>query len=147
MTEIEIKAIKAYSVATLSEKILLNTLFGQDLFLDNEFEIFCKENTINYQEFIDKYSILDDNGLANEMLKVIIKITNKGWAPDWLNISERKYYPYFEYTKGAGFGFSGTYYGYTVTSASTASRLCFKNEIEAKSIAIRFIKIYNKLLN
>lgn len=89
---------------------------------------------------------LDDNGLAHEMLKVIIKITNGEWKADWLNVNQKKWFPIFVYKEGSGFGFSLSHYVRSRAAAAVGSCLCFSNENESKKIAIRFIKIYNKFL-
>lgn len=147
--EITKKAKAAYKNGSEHNKRFLIDLFGKEMFdttfLD-DFELFCQENNIDYTDFITKYSNLDDNGLAHEMMKVIIKITNGEWKADWLNLNQKKWFPLFEYKVGSGFGFS--YSNYVGSSAYTlvGSRLCFENENESKKTAIRFIKIYNKFL-
>ncbi len=148
MTNSEI--VDIYKQSSDSEKQLLIKIFGEELFNEDDylkvFENFCCESNVVYRTFIEKYSNLDENGLANEMLKQIIPTVNGGWKPDYSNSNEKKWFPYFEYAV-SGFGFSRTYCGYARTYASVGSRLCFKTEQKCISTAKKYIKIYQKLLS
>lgn len=81
---------------------------------------------------------------AHAKLTIIAKALNEGWAPDWNNGNEAKYYPYFNMQ--SGFGFSDTYYVYTYTYTCVGSRLCFKTRELAEYAGKEFESIYKDLL-
>ena len=131
------------------KKILIDT-FGKECFSE---------------KITDKIKTLDDacialgfntgmsdrlNGTKDEIaykkLKVIIQALNEGWTPDWSNSSEAKYYPWFEYSRSSGFGFSTTVCTYTVANAGVGSRLCFKSRELAEYAGKQFIDIYREFL-
>lgn len=56
-------------------------------------------------------------------LVIVAEALNEGWAPNWDDEDEFKYYPWFDMEKG--FVFVGC--DYYVTSSSVGSRLCFRS--------------------
>lgn len=64
-------------------------------------------------------------------IESINKESNNGanWVPDYTNVNERKYEPWFwikkSETNPSGFVFSRTTYGFTLTSAGCGSRFAF----------------------
>lgn len=82
---------------------------------------------------------------AHIKLSIIAKVLNEGWAPDWTNGNEAKYYPCLKYTSGVGFSCHA--YDNGRTSTSLGSRLCFKSKELAEYAAKQFQDIYNDFLN
>ena len=80
---------------------------------------------------------------AYKKLKLIAKVLNEGWKPDWSNGNENKYYPYF---RMSGFGFSATYCGWARTGTTGGSRLCFKTRELAEYAGKQFEMIYKDYL-
>ena len=91
--------------------------------------------------------------LSHYKLIVIAEALNKEanggetWTPDWDNMDQRKYYPWFEISKedkGSGFGFSITGYRYGFSShAYVGSRLCFPTSEMAMEFAKENLEDYN----
>lgn len=79
------------------------------------------------------------------LAQMICDVFNEGWAPDWSNYGERKWYPFFD--MDAGVGFSRSYYGSWLTGTAVGSRLCFKTEALSDMAARKFPDVYKGLLN
>lgn len=89
--------------------------------------------------------------LSHYKLIVVAEALNKEanggetWTPDWDNMDQRKYYPWFEISKedkGSGFGFSCTDYDYGYTDTIVGSRLCFLSRELALYAAKQFEQLY-----
>ena len=70
----------------------------------------------------------DEEHGVNAFAKVqlIAKALNEGWKPNWDDINEYKYYPWFDMRSAAGSGFSRSSYDLTSSHSYVGSRLCFK---------------------
>lgn len=86
------------------------------------------------------YDSVDE--IAYKKLKVIIKVLNEGWIPDWKNSNEYKYYPWFEMTKKPGSGFLSSDSDGWRSLSSVSSRLAFKSRELALYAGKQFEKIY-----
>jgi hypothetical protein len=84
--------------------------------------------------------------IATIKLRMIAKVLNEGWAPDWAAYDQYKYTPYFE-ANDDGSGFVYNYVYFWLTYAGVGSRLCFVRRDIAKYAATQFIEIYNDFLN
>ena len=78
--------------------------------------------------------------IAHSKLVIIAEALNGGWAPDWDNNNEYKYYPYFDMEKGFSFCIYDDFY----THSSTGSRLCFKNRELAQYAGEKFLTLYKQ---
>lgn len=81
--------------------------------------------------------------IAFHKLSTIAKALNEGWKPNWKDVDEWKYYPYFYYNKNS-FVFShvddhSDYSGF-------ASALYYKNSELAQYAGKKFKKLYNDYL-
>ena len=72
--------------------------------------------------------------------------TKKSWIPTWDNGSERKWAPYFQYSAGSGFAFSGSDCDCDDTVTYVGSRLCFKTEAISNYAGTQFIETYREFL-
>ena len=81
---------------------------------------------------------------AYRKLKLICKVFNGGWVPDWKNSSEYKYYPWFDLSSGSGLACRGYVYGYS--ASLVGSRLCFRTAELAQLAAESFPEIYKEFL-
>lgn len=79
-----------------------------------------------------------------DQLALLVSILNEGWKPDWNNISEYKYEPYFKWN-GSAFVFYS--YGDWCLTTCVGSRLCFKDSNLAVYAGKQFIDLYNKILS
>lgn len=107
------------------------------------------EDVLTYHEksqeaFDDQFDILDEQGFANEQVKLIALALNEGVVMDPFNESQYKYYPYFYVNNGAF-----VYFGCDDWRGSTTvgSRLCFVSSELAVYAGKTFIDIYTKLLS
>lgn len=69
--------------------------------------------------------------IAFYKLTIIIQALNDGWVPDYTDTDQYKYY-IWTYIKAdakrkGGFGFGGTFYGWSDSRSAVGSRLCFKS--------------------
>lgn len=110
------------------------------------FEDACKKAEIN-PELLPDVNMLPDEFkkpvIAGYKLMVIFKAINDGWTPDWSNEDEYKYYPWY-WVLPSGFGFSLTYYDYTLTDSTVGSRLCTNSSEKAMYIAKTFEQEYKE---
>jgi hypothetical protein len=90
----------------------------------------------------DKHMI----GAKNMVLAFLItEVLNQDWVPDWNDFDQRKWFPVFDMSEGAGFGGSGfVFWG---TAATGGSRLCFETEELADYAGRTFNDIYKLILN
>lgn len=108
------------------------------------FEDACAETGENPLDA--KFTTGTTDEIAYKKLKVIIKALNEGWVPDWTNGSQRKWFPYFQYSP-SGFRFLGTRCDYDIAHTDTGSRLSLANEQLARYAGTQFNDLYNQLLN
>lgn len=110
------------------------------------FDDACRELDITEKEFNEKFKKLelDKDTIAYEKLKIIIKALNEGWSPNWLDTSEKKWYPYFNLS--SGFVFSVTICGYSYATSTVGSRLCLKSQELAQYAGTQFLEIYKDFL-
>jgi hypothetical protein len=85
--------------------------------------------------------------VAYKKLKLIVKVINEGWKPDWSNTSQAKYYPWFNVLpSGSGFGFSNAHYSYVLSCTGVGSRLCFESSEKCEYVAKQFTSLYEDFL-
>ena len=83
--------------------------------------------------------------VAYNKLLIIYKAINNGWKPDWNNLQQYKYYPWFE-VLSSGLGFSYSYYYCDGASTAVGSRLCTDTSKKALYIAKQFEALYQDYL-
>jgi hypothetical protein len=83
--------------------------------------------------------------LANQELIIIAKALNEGWKPDWSNLSEYKYSPWFKMNSSSGVGFAYRDYDNWRTHSYVGSCLCFKSSELAKYAGTQFLEVYRKV--
>jgi hypothetical protein len=109
------------------------------------FEDACEVLDIDPKSILD--SVLSEDTLAYEKLKILTKAINDNWIPNWNDENQKKWYPCFNtQSKGAsGFGFSfSSFYAFWFTFVG--SRLCFETEEKANYAGNQFIDIYGEYL-
>lgn len=81
-----------------------------------------------------------------KQLKLITRVLNQGWKPNYNDMNERKWYVWgwikASKSKPSGFGFSYSNYDYTYSLATVGSRLCFKSEELAQHAFKHFEALY-----
>ena len=140
--------IQEYRQADASVRAVLETLFGKQIFQQNDwkdlFREFCKENNLTYASIVA--DDLPDDEQAYRMLKAIVKHANDGWKPNWNNSNECKYYPWFDLSVPSGFGFSFSVYVYSYSVTGVGSRLVFKDREVCINMAKKYLAIYHKFI-
>jgi len=96
-----------------------------------------------FERDLTERGFLEDE-IAYCKLKLITKALNEGWTPDWSNVKEYKYYPWFNMNPSGG-GFSYDCYGGGYTGSAVGSRLCFKSCELAEYAAKQFRDVYEKV--
>ncbi|MGQ0738388.1 MAG: hypothetical protein ACT4OJ_04945 [Bacteroidota bacterium] len=93
---------------------------------------------------IDPATVCNDQDTKDEAaykrLKVVAKVLNNGWEPNWKDSNEWKYYPWFDLSSGSGlsyYDFVGRY-----SASSVGSRLCFQTRELAEYAGNQFIDLY-----
>jgi hypothetical protein len=71
-------------------------------------------------------------------VRLITKVINEGWVPDFTNSKQPKYVLWFDLSSGVGFSPSG--YGVWITFTGVGSRLCF----ETSEKALAAVKLFPK---
>jgi hypothetical protein len=98
-----------------------------------------------------------DQKAVNAAAKIFIiaKALNEGWAPNWSDWDEYKYYPWFDMSPekreegevpAAGSGFSSFVYYFAASGSALGSRLVFKTSELAKYAGTQFLDIYRDLM-
>ena len=82
----------------------------------------------------------NESAKAFEKLKLIISVLNEGWTPNYSDLNEYKYCPYF--SCASGFGFSGSYMLFVPKHTSVGSLLCFKSRELSDYAGRTFLKEY-----
>lgn len=110
------------------------------------FENACKKLNLDPTKLPDVSGILEEFAkpiIAAYKLLIIYKAINNGWIPNWSDMNQYKYYPWFG-VLSFGFGFSGAGYGYGRACAGVGSRLCTNTREKALYIAKQFKAEYQE---
>jgi hypothetical protein len=142
----EKKAREIYPSAASELKAILENTFGKQFFNQKitdkvkTFEDVLYVMGILPSAFnaITAYDTRDE--IAYKKLKLIAKVLNEGWEPNWDNSNEYKHYPWFYMDSSRGFGLDSVDYDYS--ASIVGSRLCFKSEELAKYAVKTFLSIY-----
>lgn len=137
-------ARKIYPSAITELKTILEANWGKSFFSQKitervkTWEDVCREANEDPDDIIFRTGTADE--IAYKKLKVIIRVLNEGWNPNWNDSSQRKWYPWF-YQNSPGFRFLvGT--DYDDDGSSVGSRLRFKSEELCEFAAKQFTSIY-----
>lgn len=112
------------------------------------FEDACEQLGITTQ-LPDLSAVADEkirrSTLAFIKIATIVKALNEGWEPDWEDISQYKYYPWF-YVENAGLVCAYAYNAVTATNAGIGSRLGYKTRALAEYAGTQFKDLYQEML-
>jgi hypothetical protein len=104
--------------------------------LPKSFEEACEMSGENPSA--DKFTKGDLDSINYEKLKVVSKVVNAGWKPNWKESDERKWFPVYT-DNGSGLVFDGADYCYAHTDVG--SRLCYKS----REIVLHVVEYFNDL--
>jgi len=99
------------------------------------------EDILPYKNPRNKKQISQNNFAK---IQLIEEVLNQGWAPDWNNHNEYKYYPYFEHKIQGGWVYCSYCFHYCSSNAEVAY---FKSPELAIFVGKTFIKEYSDFLN
>jgi hypothetical protein len=140
-------ARKLFPNASAEFKQMLLDTFGEKFFNQKitdrvkTFEDACEVLGLFPNAVVQDGDTVDE--AAYKKLKVIVQALNEGWAPDWSNERQYKWYPYF---RMSGFGFSYTNFVRWRSTSAVGSRLCFKSSDLAEYTGQQFLSIYQDFL-
>jgi hypothetical protein len=145
------KVIAAYENGTDADKTTLTKLFPDLLNADllkriTSFEAVCKEVGYDSKAYEPMAGMTEDelHDLYSRKIKLVYKVFNAGWIPDFSDKNQAKYYPWFEFKKGSGFVLYDVYHNYGGTAVG--ARLCSHSEQIVLHICKHFLKEYNDYL-
>ncbi len=150
-------ALTAWKEGDTKQRTLLERLFGKKHFFENimdrikSFED-ARNLVIPASELINL--LTDYNGInkdiisaqAQAKLSIIARALNEGWAPDWNDHNQYKYFPWFK-ANPSGSGLSCYDFVRTCALTGVGSRLCFKSAELAEYAGKQFEALYNDLFN
>jgi hypothetical protein len=122
--------------------------FGQDMFKPKDFESIRTFEDACAKIGIDPGKVFDGSETSDEIaykkLKIITAAINQGWKPNWNDVDQRKWYPWFNLS--SGFGFDDSYYDFVHSFAGSGSRLCFESEEKSTYAGTQFIDLYEQFI-
>lgn len=144
------KILARYKNANDSQKELLEELYpeifkGKVTDRIKTFDDVLKELGIDKHDFEDNCEGLSPDEVAYRQLKLIVRVFNEGWKPDFTDHDQWKYYPWFE-VNAAGSAYAYAYAAPSNTGAYLGSPLCFKSRELATYAGRQFEDIYNDYL-
>jgi hypothetical protein len=108
------------------------------------FEDACKVLNLDPEKILPDVSFVPQQHqaaiTAATKLFIIANALNGGWKPDWNNLDQHKWFPWFDMEKGFRLCSVGYYYGLS----SVGSRLCFRSKEIAKYAANQFLDLYKE---
>lgn len=106
--------------------------------------------------------------IARRKLETITEALNEGWKPNWADLNENKFFPYFDievnevrteaetdrdrvggyayYGANAGLSHASTGSAVSGTSSNVGSRLCFQDSESARYAGDTFTELYEQIL-
>ena len=111
-------------------------------------EITCFESAKRYLKMKGPNEKHKEALIAIDQLFTIAEAWNKAdnFVPDFSNLKEDKYFPWFEYDrKAARFVSAYASYAPSYVLASFGCRLCFKTRDRATQFGKQFVELYNKV--
>ena len=145
----EKEARKLYPSASPEFKALLDQNFGKDFFSGKitdrikTWEDVCAESGVDPDD--EEYTEGEPDEIAYSKIKLITKVLNEGWKPNWNNINQCKWYPWF-YMNNPGFRLYVSYYYIGGTYDGTGARLCFSSRELSDYAANTFLELYKQFM-
>jgi hypothetical protein len=142
-------ALKMYPGTIPEMKAILEQSFGKEFFsgkITDRVKTFEDALAIAGLEETDVFHEDDTvDEISYKKVKLIIRVLNEGWKPDFTNENEPKYYIWWKFVKGKGFVSyaCGCYYALS----HVGSRLCFRSRELAEHAAKHFEKEFNQFIN
>jgi hypothetical protein len=150
--------ISAFKQADPKGKLLLENLFGKELFSSKitdrikTWEDAAAERNLDPIESLPfKHAFKNSFEIAANaffMLDVIASVLNENIILDWTNSDQKKWYCWFNnYKEGSGFSFDASSYVWTNANTLGGARLCVHSKELAEYFGTQFLPIFNQFLN
>lgn len=145
----KVNALKAHRSADKEGKVLLENLYGKEVFQNQDVKDRIKtfEDALvetgrpNVSDFSNVPENMRAYFLAQYKMSVIVEALNEGWIPNWTDSNEKKWRVWFIMSPSA-FAFDASYCDCSRAFAGSGSRLCFKSEALAIYCAKQFLDIW-----
>lgn len=148
----EADAKKYYAEAPAGLKAIFESSFGKNTFFTKitdrikTFDDVLEVLEIDPDDFEEQCENLEVDEVAYKKIKLIAKVLNEGWEPNWNDSNQAKYYPWprvnANSSKPSGFSFSDSDFICTYSPSYVGSRLCFKSSELAIYALEQFKEIY-----
>lgn len=146
-------ALKAWNKADQKGKVLLENLYGKQVFENQKvtdriktFEDALSETgRPDVPDFSHVPYDMRKRYIADYKLTVIAEALNEGWTPDWDNSDQYKYRPWFVMSPSS-FAFNFSYCDLSIAFAGGGSRLHFPTSELARYIAEQFLDLWKDLM-
>lgn len=148
----KVNALKAHRSADKDGKLLLENLYGKEVFKNQDVrdsiktfeDALAETGRPDIPAFSDLPEDMRSYFIAQYKMSVIIEALNEGWVPDWNNSNEYKWRIWFRMSPSAvSFDYSDCDDGCSL--AGSGSRLCFKSEELAIYCAKQFLDIWRDI--
>ena len=108
------------------------------------FEDACEILDVNDRTFVFVNPFTEKDILAYEKLKIIVKVLRDGWKPNWTDLTQMKYYPYFDMRPDVNM--ISVQCICHLTTSVICSKLCVDTPEKAEHLGTMFIELYKDLL-
>lgn len=148
----KVNALKAHRGADKDGKLLLENLYGKEVFQNQDVrdriktfeDALAETGRPNVPDFSDVPEDMKAYFVAQYKMSVIAEALNEGWTPNWNNSNEYKWRLWFIMSPSA-FAFHRSRYRNSFASSGGGSRLCFKSEELATYCAKQFLDIWKDI--
>lgn len=148
----KVNALKAHRSADKDGKLLLENLYGKEVFKNQDVrdriktfeDALAETGRPDIPSFSDVPTDMIDYFIAQYKMSVIVEALNEGWIPDWNNSSEYKWRIWFKMSPSA-FSFDFSSFDGGFSGAGGGSRLCFKSKELAIYCAKQFWDIWKDI--
>lgn len=148
----KVNALKAHRSADKDGKLLLENLYGKEVFQNKDVrdriktfeDALAETGRPNVPDFLEVPEDMRAYFVAQYKMSVIAEALNEEWTPDWNNDNERKWRVWFNMSPSA-FAFGDSDYDCSAANAGGGSRFCFKSEKLAIYCAKQFLDIWKDI--
>ena len=98
-------------------------------------------NKTTEEQFNKKWEGFEEHEKYGALERLIVNFYNKGEKPNWENINQYKYYPYFTMNKN---DFCYDFYHYYYTNSAVSSHLAFLRKEDMLEAVELYLNVYKK---
>jgi hypothetical protein len=135
MKTLKIEAPNGYEIDT-EKSTFENIVFKE---ISNPMDEVYKYHNTTEEEFNKLYENLPKHVKAFEKECMVVAFYNKGWTPDFSNMAEYKYYPWFYMNE-----FSLRIVNYCCSGSDAPRHLLFKNEKDCREAVEKYFEVFKE---